>query len=402
MEKIQDQKHNLETLFYCISRMLERSAYYGLRALLVIYMIGEVINMDSVVAIQIFGVFATAIVFTQVLGALLGDLLIGNKRAIIIGCIIEALGAFVLCIGTTYSVYAGLFLVGLGSGLFTPNIISNYGKSYLNKTKLLDAGFTLFYLAINIGSFLGIALLGYIGEEFGYPAAFILCGVISLCAMVPILLTSESELPQNENYSTGRRIITVLIVFIIVGLFWGVYEIGNYRIFDLQLELSSIASFDIPEYIWQVFGSVFLLPISIIAIIIWSLYYNSQFFKLLIGFSFGIIAFAILLFIPDVPEEKHMLFYFASLLFFAISEIHIAPIIHSILTKFANPKYLAILVSLAYVPTRVIGYVFSLFSDELYDKPNLGVTIGLVIMILVTLGIVGFILLDKMTQKSTT
>ena len=104
-------------------------------------MTGKILKMDSTEALVIYGWFAGSVVFSQILGALLGDLLIGNKKSIIIGGIIQSLGAFALCIPTTYGLYAGLFLIVLGNGFFTPNIISNYGKSYLNKTKLLDAGF---------------------------------------------------------------------------------------------------------------------------------------------------------------------------------------------------------------------------------------------------------------------
>ncbi|WP_109436992.1 MFS transporter [Aquimarina sp. AU119] len=395
MEKIQNQKHTKETFYYALSRMLERVSYYGLRALVVLYMIGETLKMERTEALSVYGWLTASLVFSQIIGALFGDLLIGNKKSVIIGGIIQAIGAFSLCIPSITGLYLGLFLVSLGSGFFTPNIIANYGKSYLNKTQLLDAGFTIFYLAINIGAFLGALVIGYSGEEYGYNFGFVICGLLTLLSLIPILKTKEEEFPEKEKTAIGKRILTIALAFIFVGLFWGVYEISNIRIFDLQLKLAEISTLDIPKSIWQSLNSTLTLPISIIAIIVWTYFYNSQFFKLLIGFIFGAIAFGIILFIPEVPEEKHTFYFIASLLFLAISEIHIAPIIHSILTKHSNPKYLAILISLVFVPTKIFALIFGLFHERIYDNPILGVKFGIIAMILVSIGIIGFIIIDE-------
>ncbi|MGW9685081.1 POT-type proton-dependent oligopeptide transporter [Flagellimonas sp. 2504JD1-5] len=397
---IKNQKHSKETLYFSLARMFERASFYGLRALLVLYMIVGVLKMDDKQAIVIYGWFTSSIIFSQIFGALLGDLLIGNKKSIIIGGIIQSAGAFILCLPSTYGLYIGLFLVVLGTGLFTPNIISNYGKSYLNRTKLLDAGFTIFYLAINLGSFLGILAIGYSGEKFGYNIGFLICGFLTLLSLIPILKTKESEFQEKEKISIGKRVLTIIMTFIIVGLFWGVYEISNIRIFDLQLKLAEISTLEISKSMWQSLSSVFTLPISLIAIIVWTYFYNSQFFKLLIGFLFGAIAFGTLLFIPEVPKNNHTIYFLVSLSFLAISEIHIAPIIHSVLTKYSNPKYLAILISLAFVPTKIFTLIFGLFNERFYDNPALGVKFGIIALILTSIGIIGYIIIDKKTTCS--
>lgn len=397
MEKIQNQKHSIETFYYSLARMLERASYYGLRALVVLYMVGETLKMENTEALTIYGWFTASLVFSQIIGALFGDLLIGNKKSIIIGGIIQAIGAFILCIPSIYGLYIGIFFIVLGSGFYTPNIIANYGKSYLNKTKLLDAGFTIFYLAINIGAFLGSFLIGYSGEEFGYNIGFIISGLLILISLIPILKTKEKKLPIGEKASIGKRVLSISMAFIIVGLFWGVYEISNIRILDLQIQLGENSTLGISKSMWQSLNSVFTLPISLIAIIIWTYYYNSQFFKLLIGFLFGATAFGILLFIPEIPKDSHTIYFLVSLLFLAISEIHIAPIIHSVLTKYSNPKYLAILVSLAFVPTKIFALIFGLFNERFYDNPTLGVKFGIITMILISIGIIGYIIIDKKT-----
>jgi POT family proton-dependent oligopeptide transporter len=397
MEKIQNQKHTKETFYYALSRMFERASYYGFRALVVLYMTGEIMKMDRTEALSIYGWFAGSMVFSQIIGGLFGDLLIGNKKAIIIGGIIQAIGAFSLCLPSTTSLYLGLFLVVLGSGFFTPNILSNFGKSYLNKTKLLDSGFTIFYLAINLGSFLGVSLIGYSGEKFGYNIGFIISGILMLLSIVPIVISKEinSEEFEKSQSSISKRILNILIAFIVVGLFWGIYEISNIRIFDLQMQFSEISAWNISKSLWQTIGSIFTLPITLVAIVLWSFFYSSQFFKLMVGFIFGAISLGILFLIPEIPTENHTITYLISLVFLGISEIHIAPIVHSILTKYSNPKYLAILMSLAFLPTRLISLIFGLFNDKLYDNPLLGLKIGIVGMTAIGIGLIGYVVWNK-------
>jgi POT family proton-dependent oligopeptide transporter len=403
MEKIQNQKHSIETFYYSLARMLERASYYGFRALVVLYMTGEILKMDRTEALSIYGWFAGSMVFSQIIGGLFGDLLIGNKKAIIIGGIIQAIGAFSLCIPSTTGLYLGLFLVVLGSGFFTPNILSNFGKSYLNKTKLLDSGFTIFYLAINLGSFLGISLIGYSGEKFGYNIGFVISGILMLLSIVPIIISKEfnSEEFEKGETSISKRILNILIAFIVVGVFWGIYEISNIRIFDLQMQFSEISAWNISKSLWQTIGSIFTLPISLVAIVLWTFFYSSQFFKLMVGFIFGAISFGILFLIPEIPTENHTITYLISLVFLGISEIHIAPIIHSILSKYTNPKYLAILMSLAFLPTRLISLIFGLFNDKLYDNPMLGLKIGIVGMTVVGIGLIGYVWWNKKTTYNT-
>ena len=292
-----------------------------------------------------------------------------------------------------------MFLVVLGSGFFTPNIISNFGKTYLNKIKLLDSGFTIFYIAINLGSFLGIILIGFLGEKYSYNIGFIVSGILMLISIFPFFLSKEKRLDEIEKNKLpiSKTILNILITFIIVGLFWGFYEISNIRTFDLQLQLSEISTLDIPNHLWQSINSIFILPISIIAIILWTYFYNSQFFKLMLGFIFGIISFGILFLIPEVPTEQHTIIYLISLLFLAISEIHIAPIIHSVLTKYSNPKYLAILISLAFLPTRLISLVFGLFNNKLYDNPMLGLKIGIIGMTITGIGLIAYVIINEKT-----
>ncbi|WP_103072502.1 MFS transporter [Aquimarina sediminis] len=401
MKRILDQTHDKYTFIYACSRLLERTSYYGLRSLIVLYMIGESINMTTQEALQIYGWFTVSIVFSQILGALLGDLLVGNKKSIIIGGVLQALGAFCFCIPSIIGLYIGLALVVLGGGFYTPNIIAHFGKLYLNKTKLLDSGFTIFYLAVNVGAFIGVVTIGYLGEKLGWNIGFIIAGVVALLSVVLPLISADQANNQvvEKKLPEIQRALKVLIAFVIVGLFWGLYEISGIRFHDLQFKFGELAVFDTPKSIWSSLNTIFIIPVSFVIIILWTYFYSNQFIKLAIGFLFGAISYAVLLAIPETPTAQYSILYLVSILFLSISEVHIAPVINSVLTQHTNPKYLAIMISIAFVPIKLFLYIVGLFNEALYENSSLALKIGMIGMVVMTIGLVMYILIDKILTR---
>ncbi|MFT5265567.1 MAG: dipeptide/tripeptide permease [Polaribacter sp.] len=120
-------------------------------------------------------------------------------------------------------------------------------------------------------------------------------------------------------------------------------------------------------------------------------------------FVFGAISLGILLLIPDTPNEQHAFLYLISLFFLGVSEIHIGPIVHSILTQYANPKYLAILVSMVFIPTRLFSYLLALLSEQLYDKPTITLLIAMIVMTVLSIVLILYNRKNGMTysRKST-
>lgn len=402
MNRTQQQKHNKDTFYYSLSRLLERASYYGLRTLIILYMTGEILRMDRDEALSVYGWFIVAFTIFQIIGALLGDLVIGNRKAIIIGGVIQAIGSFILCLPSKTGLYVGLILIVLGSGFYSPNIVSNFGKLYLNKTKLLDSGFTLFYLAVNLGSFIGVLLIGYLGERFGYNVGFIIAGLLMLISLIPILISKErvSNEAATSELAINKRVLNISIAFIFVVLFWGIYKIIGFRNLDLQFDFREMVSLNIPNSIWSSINAIFILPIGIITAIVWTYFYRSQFFKLMIGFVSGAISFGILYLIPEIATEKHVTLYFLSLFFLGIAEIHIAPVIHSVLTKYSNPKYLSILVSLIFLPTGLFSLLLGLLDEQFYDNPILGVKFGIIAMTIISIVLIVLVFLNtKNTQN---
>ncbi len=393
MERIINQKHSKETYLFTISKTFERISYYGMRSLLILYMTESVLKMKTTDAFNIYGWFLFALLFSKIIGAIIGDLFIGNKKAIILGGIIQALGAFSFFIPSTVGLYTGLFLIILGSGLYSPNLFSNFGKIYLNKIKLLDAGFAIFYFGTNLGAFLAILSIGYIGEKYGWNFGFFILGILMLLSIIPIIISKgEKQLNNIKKSADNQMIMNIIIGLIVVSLFWVIYSIGNIRILDIQPIFFENIESELLKKIWTYIDLSFIIPISLIASIIWTHFYNNQFIKLTIGFIFGAIAFGILFLIPEIPTEKHMIIYFLAIFLLGISEIHIAPILFSILTKNSNPKYLAILISLSAIPIRLFNALITFtFEGKLYKNPIFSLKFALISMIIISIGLIIFI-----------
>ncbi|MBL1280113.1 MAG: MFS transporter [Fluviicola sp.] len=334
------------------------------------------------------------------LGAIIGDLLIGNKKSMLFGGILQAVGTFVFCIPSTTGLYTGMLLVVLGNGLYNPNIIANFGKLYLNKTKLLDAGFMTYYLAINIGAFIGVLFIGLIGEKYGWSNGFLVAGVIMLLATIPVLFFKEQELKiieETTKMTLSKRIIKVVIAFVVIGLFWASFELNSLASFDLQDKIKEISTFDFPIALYSSLNFIFIIIFGILAIILWSFFYKNQFFKIVAGSIFGLLSFGVLLLVSIVSSEYYVVLFILSFLFMSIAEIHIAAIVYSIITQYADPKYLAIVMSLIFIPIGLISYLLGLFTDGLLENTVIILFVGGLIMAFL---IVGLYLFNRSDKKS--
>ena len=139
------------TTFYLFSRVFERASFYGFRAILILFLTSNVMDMENQEALRIYGWFTASMIFANVLGGVISDLKLGNRNGIILGGFLQASGVLIISLSTHISLYFGLFVFLIGEGLYTPNLLAQYGKIYLSKAKLLDAGFLLLYVAVPLG-----------------------------------------------------------------------------------------------------------------------------------------------------------------------------------------------------------------------------------------------------------
>ena len=157
----------LTTLFF--TEMWERFSYYGMRALLMLFMVKTAaeggLGFETKKAAAIYGTYTMSVYLLSILGGFIADNFIGARRAVLVGGIIIATGHFTMAAGSLATFYAGLVLIALGTGLLKPNISTMVGSLYRPTDERRDAGFSIFYMGINIGAFLAPLVTGYLAQS---------------------------------------------------------------------------------------------------------------------------------------------------------------------------------------------------------------------------------------------
>ena len=178
----------LFVLFF--TEMWERFSYYGMRAILVIFLTGAIIGdnpgwgWSSSAALSLLGTYAMFAYLAPLAGGWLGDKKIGYRNAVVIGALLMTLGHASMAVETPTFLYIGISLLVIGTGFFKPNITSIISKIYEGRDDKKDGAFNIFYMGVNAGAFLGIMLCGWVGEKVGWSFGFGLAGIFMLLGMI--------------------------------------------------------------------------------------------------------------------------------------------------------------------------------------------------------------------------
>lgn len=200
--------HPAGLLVLFFTEMWERFSYYGMRALLTLFLVTELTRggweWSRADAMNLYSWYTGLVYLTPILGGMIADKLTGYKRAIVIGALMMTLGhaSMALEIFNPNFFYVGLGLMILGNGLFKPNISSMVGQLYPDNSSKKDSGYTIFYMGINAGAFLGMLLCGYIGEKVGWHYGFGLAGIFMFFGMLQFYFARKyfgviGELPEK-------------------------------------------------------------------------------------------------------------------------------------------------------------------------------------------------------------
>lgn len=236
------------------TEMWERFSYYGMRALLVLFLVSAMMDggwaWDRADALTLYGIYTGLVYLTPIFGGIIADKVMGYRKAVVWGALLMTLGHASMALegATSHFFYLGLLLLILGNGLFKPNISSIVGKLYKSDGKEKDAGYTIFYMGINAGAFLGILLCGYVGEKVGWHYGFGLAGIFMLIGMIQFHFTQtifgdigltpnktavvqesvkEEKPKETEAVSaevTRDRLIVIGVFSFFVIFFWWAFE----------------------------------------------------------------------------------------------------------------------------------------------------------------------------------
>jgi proton-dependent oligopeptide transporter, POT family len=240
----------LSTLFF--TEMWERFSYYGMRAFLILYMVAPAatggLGLTDVRAASIYGTYTGSAWAATIVGGLIADRLLGQYRTVLIGGIIIAAGHFTLAFKALPAFYTGLALIAFGTGCLKPNVSTLVGSLYPQGDTRRDAGFSVFYMGINLGAFLGPIIAGYLAQKVGWHIGFACAGVGMTFGVIQYIIgrqrlsagiarlavqpaAAASGAVQTRSESTGgftstewKRMTAIVILFLAASLFWGAYE----------------------------------------------------------------------------------------------------------------------------------------------------------------------------------
>lgn len=192
-ESVISHPRGLATLFF--TEMWERLSFYGMRALLVLFMVDSVKNgglgLTDEVATAIYGLYTAGVYLSALPGGWVADRLLGARRAVWVGGILITIGHFVLAVPRSDVFFFGLFLLVLGTGLLKPNISTLVGQLYPEGGARRDSGFTIFYMGINLGAMVGPLICSYLGEELNWHYGFTAAGVGMALGLLQFYLTQQ-------------------------------------------------------------------------------------------------------------------------------------------------------------------------------------------------------------------
>ena len=187
----------LYTLFF--AEMWERFSYYGMRALLLFYMLKGFLQYSDPRGYAVYGAYTALVYMTPFFGGMLADRLLGARRAVVLGGLLMATGHLVMALQTDIAFFTALALLICGNGFFKPNISTIVGSLYPAGSPRRDGGFTLFYMGINLGAAMSPLLCGYIGETYGWHYGFGLASLGMLTGLAVFVAPPASRRSSSRS-----------------------------------------------------------------------------------------------------------------------------------------------------------------------------------------------------------
>lgn len=217
----------LYTLFF--AEMWERFSYYGMRALLLLYMLKGFLGYGDKDANAVYGAYTALIYMTPFFGGMIADRMLGKRTAVVIGGLLMAAGHLLMMVQTELWFFCALGLLIAGNGFFKPNISSMVGELYAEQSTKRDSGFTIFYIGVNLGGAISPLLCGYIGETFGWHLGFglatigMLIGLAvfvapNLLTQILIALAATSSVVAMIRFNAGDTFSLILTYFVVFAL----------------------------------------------------------------------------------------------------------------------------------------------------------------------------------------
>ena len=391
--------------FLFTTEMWERFSYYGMRSLLVLYMTkylllsdhaGDVFGLAGIrralesvfgpldvqpLSSQIFGLYTALVYLTPIFGGLLADRVLGQRRMVIIGAVLMAIGHFMMAVERLF-LFALLALI-LGNGAFKPNISTQVGGLYAPGDRRRDRAYSIFYVGINVGAFLAPLVCGTLGEEASWHYGFAAAGVGMLIGLsiylyaVPLLPPDELQKVQaaqrqarSLDRDEWRGVIAILVLFVPAALFWATYEqAGNTIVLwadantDRTIDLLGIGA-EIPTTWFLAFNPFMIFAFTPFVVAFWTRQATrgsepSTIAKMALG-CFGVAVSYLIMALAAWhagAAKASWLWLFGYFVVITVAELYLSPVGLSFVTKIAPARMLSMMMGVWLATSFVGGFL---------------------------------------------
>jgi POT family proton-dependent oligopeptide transporter len=389
----------LSTLFF--TEMWERFSYYGMRAFLILYMVTPAatggLGFTDVRAASIYGTYTGSAWAASILGGLIADRLLGQYRTVLIGGIIIAAGHFTLAFNALPFFYTGLALIAFGTGCLKPNVSTLVGSLYSQADERRDAGFSIFYMGINLGALLGPLVAGYLAQRVNWHIGFACAGVGMTLGLIQYVVGRQrlkdglarldrtaaapkavAAAPAGAGITAEewKRIGAIVIFFLAASVFWGGYEQAGstLNLFADRFTRTEIFGYSFPSSWFQSVQPAFVIIMAPVFGWLWvrlGRHQPSSMAKFAIGLLFMSLSFMVL--IPAgamasgegvrVSPMWLVTAYFVS----EIGELCVSPIGLSAVTKLAPVRIVGLMMGVWFLSNafgnKLAGWAAGFFSS---------------------------------------
>ena len=390
----------LSTLFF--AEMWERFSYYGMRAILVLFMVTPVVEgglgFSTVEAASLYGTYTMLVYMASVGGGLIADRLLGASRTVLIGGIVIACGHFSMATHSMATFYTGLGLIVIGTGMLKPNISTMVGSLYAPGDPRRDSGFSLFYMGINIGAVMAPLVCGWLAESstfkdwlaargfnpaYSWHWGFAAAGVGMLLGLA-VFTRNRARLPsaglsgRRSETTTAHapltrnevmRVIAITILFAFTIMFWSAYEQkgASLNLFARDLVERSLFGWDFPASWLQSLTPLFVILLAPLFARLWIVMGERQPTSSR-KFALGLLAIglAMLLLVPAsalTAEGKISPMWLVAVYFFdVVGELLVSPVGLSMVTRLSPAKIVGLMMGAWFFATSLGNKLAGYFS----------------------------------------
>ncbi len=391
--------HPVGLYFLFFTELWERFSYYGMRAILILYIVAEVgqggLGWTNAEALVLYGWYTMMVYVMSIPGGILADRVLGQKKTVMLGGLLLCAGHGILAVPTLWAFYTGLILIILGVGGLKPNISTMVGGLYRQGDPNRDQGFTIFYIGINIGAFLSGVVVAVVAAVYGWHYGFGLAGIGMLVGQLMYVfgqrylrgvgdylapVKTEDGIRHAPLSSVEKdRIVVLLISFLIVIVFWGAFEQagGLMNLYAQQKVDRMLMGRQIPAGVFQSANPFFIITFGTLVGAYWvrRTYQGkevSSIFKMavgtiIMGSGFFMMTAAALQY--DSYGAAGMYWLIFAYFLHTIGELCTSPVSLSFITKLAPAKYASIMMGIYFAATGVGNKVAGLLGEA---AQNLG------------------------------